>query len=73
MLTHLAIGAAGILILVCGGELLVKGAAALARVVGISPLVVGLTVVAGLFAGGAVVLGLWAFSMSSFSELGSGG
>ena len=32
--------------LVCGGELLVKGAAALARSVGISPLIVGLTVVA---------------------------
>jgi len=46
MLTHLAIGAAGIVLLVCGGELLVKGAAALARAVGISPLVVGLTVVA---------------------------
>ena len=46
MLTHLAIGALGILILVGGGELLVKGAAALARGVGISPLIVGLTVVA---------------------------
>jgi cation:H+ antiporter len=46
MLTHLAIGGAGIVILVCGGELLVKGAAALARGVGISPLIVGLTVVA---------------------------
>jgi cation:H+ antiporter len=46
MLTHLALGAAGIVLLVCGGELLVKGAAALARAVGISPLVVGLTVVA---------------------------
>ena len=46
MLIHLAIGAAGIIILVCGGELLVKGAAALARGMGISPLVVGLTVVA---------------------------
>lgn len=40
---------------------------------GWSPAVVGLTVVAGLFAGGAVALGLWAFSRSSFSELGSGG
>jgi hypothetical protein len=40
---------------------------------GWSPAVVGLMGVAGLFAGGAVVLGLWAFSMSSFSELGSGG
>jgi cation:H+ antiporter len=46
MLTHLAIGAAGIVVLVCGGELLVRGAAALARAVGISPLVIGLTVVA---------------------------
>ena len=46
MLTHLAIGAAGIVIIVCGGELLVKGAAALARAAGISSLIVGLTVVA---------------------------
>jgi len=46
MLTHLGIGALGIVILVGGGEFLVKGAAALARSVGISPLVVGLTVVA---------------------------
>ena len=46
MLIHLAIGAAGIVILIVGGELLVKGAAALARAAGISPLVVGLTVVA---------------------------
>jgi cation:H+ antiporter len=46
MLIHLAIGAAGIVLLVVGGELLVKGAAALARCMGISPLVVGLTVVA---------------------------
>jgi cation:H+ antiporter len=46
MLTHLAIGAAGIVIIVGGGELLVKGAAALARAAGISPLIVGLTVVA---------------------------
>ena len=46
MLIHLAIGAAGIVILIGGGELLIKSAAALARGVGISPLVVGLTVVA---------------------------
>lgn len=46
MLIDLAIGAAGIVIIVAGGEFLVKGAAALARAVGISPLVVGLTVVA---------------------------
>jgi len=46
MLIHLAIGAVGIVILVSGGELLVKGAAALARGMGISSLVVGLTVVA---------------------------
>jgi cation:H+ antiporter len=46
MLIHLAVGAVGIVILVTGGELLVKGAAALARGVGISPVIVGLTVVA---------------------------
>ncbi len=46
MLIHLATAAIGIVILVIGGELLVKGAAALARGMGISPLVVGLTVVA---------------------------
>jgi len=46
MLTHLGIGALGIVILVVGGEFLVKGSAALARSVGISPLIVGLTVVA---------------------------
>ncbi len=46
MLIHLAIAAVGIIILIVGGELLVKSAAALARGMGISPLVVGLTVVA---------------------------
>jgi cation:H+ antiporter len=46
MLSHLGIGALGIVILVVGGEFLVKGSAALARSVGISPLIVGLTVVA---------------------------
>jgi cation:H+ antiporter len=46
MLTHVAIGGLGIVILVGGGELLVKGSASLARSMGISPLVVGLTVVA---------------------------
>ncbi len=46
MLIHLAVAAAGIVILIAGGELLVKGAAALARGAGISPLIVGLTVVA---------------------------
>jgi len=46
MLIYLAIGAVGIFFLVGGGELFVKGAAALARCMGISPLVVGLTVVA---------------------------
>ena len=46
MLIHFAIGALGILILVAGGEFLVKGSASLARSMGISPLVVGLTVVA---------------------------
>lgn len=46
MLIHLAIGGAGIVVLVAGGELFVKGAAAFARCIGISPIIVGLTVVA---------------------------
>jgi cation:H+ antiporter len=46
MLTHVAIGGLGIVVIVAGGEFLVKGAASLARSMGISPLVVGLTVVA---------------------------
>lgn len=46
MLTSIAIGAAGVVILVTGGELLVKNAASLARRLGISPLAVGLTIVA---------------------------
>ena len=36
----------GLIALVIGGELLVRGASRLAAVVGISPLVIGLTVVA---------------------------
>lgn len=39
---------------------------------GWSPAVVALTAVTGLFAIGAVVVGLWAFSTSSFSTLVSG-
>ncbi len=46
ILIQLAIGALGIVILVGGGEFLVKGSAALARTMGISSLIVGLTVVA---------------------------
>jgi len=46
MLTHVAIGGLGIVVIVAGGEFLVKGAASLARSMGISPLFVGLTVVA---------------------------
>jgi cation:H+ antiporter len=44
----MAIGAiiAGLVFLVAGGELLVRGASALAAIAGISPLVIGLTVVA---------------------------
>jgi len=38
--------AAGLLLLVVGGELLVRGASSIAGVLGISPLVIGLTVVA---------------------------
>ena len=38
--------AAGLALLIVGGELLVRGAAALATLAGISPLVIGLTVVA---------------------------
>ena len=38
--------AAGLTILVCGGELLVRGASALARRLGVSNLIIGLTVVA---------------------------
>ncbi|NCC33185.1 MAG: sodium:calcium antiporter, partial [Chloroflexia bacterium] len=37
--------AVGLVCLVIGGELLVRGASALAAVAGISPLVIGLTVV----------------------------
>lgn len=42
----LLIGLAGLLLLVLGGELLVRGASGLAQRVGLSPLVVGLTIVA---------------------------
>lgn len=38
--------AVGLLVLILGGELLVRGAAALAAIAGITPLVIGLTVVA---------------------------
>ena len=37
--------AGGLLLLFVGGELLVRGAVALARQIGVSPLIVGLTVV----------------------------
>jgi cation:H+ antiporter len=46
MLIDLLITAAGVAILVIGGELLVTGASRIARGMGVSPLVVGLTVVA---------------------------
>jgi cation:H+ antiporter len=46
MLIDLLITAAGVAILVTGGELLVIGASRIARGLGVSPLVVGLTVVA---------------------------
>jgi cation:H+ antiporter len=46
MLSDLLISTAGITILLIGGEGLVKGAASLARGLGVSPLAVGLTVVA---------------------------
>jgi cation:H+ antiporter len=41
-----ALFVAGLVLLVAGGELLVRGAARLATVIGVSPLVIGLTVVA---------------------------
>jgi cation:H+ antiporter len=46
MLLDIALIAAGVVVLYFGGELLVRGSSALARAVGMSPLVVGLTVVA---------------------------
>lgn len=46
MLADLLLLALGLAVLLGGGDLLVRGASALARVVGISPLAVGLTVVA---------------------------
>jgi cation:H+ antiporter len=46
MLTDLFIGTVGIAILVSGGDLLVRGASSMARTGGVSPLAVGLTVVA---------------------------
>ncbi|MBW2418525.1 MAG: calcium/sodium antiporter [Deltaproteobacteria bacterium] len=46
MLNDILITAAGVAILVTGGELLVAGASRIARGLGVSPLVVGLTVVA---------------------------
>lgn len=45
MITTLALGAAGLLLLYFGGESVVRGAASLALRVGLSPLAVGLTVV----------------------------
>lgn len=42
----LGFGAAGLLLLVIGGELLVRGASRVAGAVGLSPLIIGLTVVA---------------------------
>lgn len=44
--TILLMLAAGLILLVAGGELLVRGASSIAAVFGISPLVIGLTVVA---------------------------
>lgn len=46
MMLNLLITTAGIVILLIGGELLVKGASSLARSLGVPPLAVGLTVVA---------------------------
>ena len=46
MTIHLVLLIAGLALLLGGGDLLVRGAAALARSFGISPLVIGLTVVA---------------------------
>ncbi|GAB4433752.1 MAG: calcium/sodium antiporter [Chloroflexi bacterium OHK40] len=45
-LLTLAMLAGGLIVLVVGGELLVRGASAVAAAIGISPLVIGLTVVA---------------------------
>ena len=46
MIPAIALIVLGLIALVAGGELLVRGASRLASVVGISPLVIGLTVVA---------------------------
>ncbi|MEO1039998.1 MAG: calcium/sodium antiporter [Pseudomonadota bacterium] len=46
LLTNLILVLAGILILLFGGDFLVRGAVALARKLGIAPLIVGLTIVA---------------------------
>lgn len=46
MLTSLALFSLGLVLLVAGAEALVRGASRVARVLGISPLVIGLTVVA---------------------------
>jgi cation:H+ antiporter len=46
MMTTILLFSAGLVLLVLGGELLMRGASSLATAVGISPLVVGLTVVA---------------------------
>jgi cation:H+ antiporter len=72
MLSHVAIGGLGIVILVGGGEFLVKGSASLARSMGISPLVVGLTVVAfGTSAPELAVSVLAAFSDSGTLAFGN--
>src|SRR5210317_2125000 len=72
MLTHVAIGGLGIIILVAAGEFLVKGSASLARSMGISPLVVGLTVVAfGTSAPELAVSVLAAFSDSGTLAFGN--
>lgn len=46
MLINLLLLALGITLLLGGGEFMVRGAAALAKAVGVSPLIIGLTVVA---------------------------
>lgn len=46
MLFHVALFSAGLVVLIGGGEYLVRGASSLARLLGLSPLVIGMTVVA---------------------------
>ena len=45
-LTNLAVLVSGLILLVIGAELLVKGASTLAGILGVSPLIIGLTIVA---------------------------